>query len=238
MIGTGTAKPIAIEKINYGPKESVIMRKSIAALTKVGEICQIHDGAWLFKALLAPKPHQEHICNIEDFIWRFCFSYILLNMVTCMIAYPIPCCESAVMHAFGRAILYWLFNAIMGYHQMAVSTNSQEKLAFQGPDTIKWTYTVMPFGPTNGPATFIQVIHDLESCWKSLAVDNGIKIDDDTNTNIIVNYIFNWAPLFNIALYYLECQLWIFKAYRLTLSLKRVTPSPNAWNLSGSHLPG
>jgi len=51
------------------------------------------------------------------------------------------------------------YDAPMGYHQMAVSPETQEKLAFQGPDAIKWTYTVMPFGPTNGPAMFITMIH-------------------------------------------------------------------------------
>ncbi len=47
------------------------MRKSIATLAKMGQIHQIHDGLWLFKALLAPKPHQEHVHNIEGFVWRF-----------------------------------------------------------------------------------------------------------------------------------------------------------------------
>jgi len=37
------------------------------------------------------------------------------------------------------------------------------KLAFQGVDAIKWKYTVMPFGPTNGPATFINFIYDIIS---------------------------------------------------------------------------
>jgi hypothetical protein len=44
------------------------MRKSIAALAKNGHICQIHDGQWSFKALLAAKPHQEHTLNIKDFM--------------------------------------------------------------------------------------------------------------------------------------------------------------------------
>ena len=37
-------------------------------------------------------------------------------------------------------------------------------------------YTVMPFGPTNGPATFINFIHDLASIWKDLASQSGIPI--------------------------------------------------------------
>jgi hypothetical protein len=53
----------------------------------------------------------------------------------------------AVKEAFGGRWI-WLYNAPVGYHQISVSPESQEKLAFQGPDAIKWTYTVMPFGPT------------------------------------------------------------------------------------------
>ncbi len=197
------------------------MCKSIATLAKVGHIRQIHDSQWLFKALRAAKPHQEYILNIKDFVWRFCVNYIPLNQVTHQIAYPIPCCDCTVNLAFGIALFFWLFDAPTGYHQLAVSPGSQEKLAFQGTDAIKWTYTVMPFGPTNGPATFIQMIHDQDSAWKDLATRSGISVDDNTNTNIIVDDIFNWALSFDSALQYMEHQLWICKAYCLTLSLKK-----------------
>jgi hypothetical protein len=71
VIDTSSTRPIAVKKIHYGPCETPIMRRCIAALAKVGHICQIHDGKWLFKALLAPKPHQEHVSNIADFVWQF-----------------------------------------------------------------------------------------------------------------------------------------------------------------------
>jgi hypothetical protein len=79
VINTSTAAPISIKNINYGTREMPIMHKCIAALAKVGQIIQIHDGCWLFKALLAAKPHQEHISNINKFVWRFCVNYIPLN---------------------------------------------------------------------------------------------------------------------------------------------------------------
>jgi len=72
------------------------MKKCISKLLKLGHIRQIHDGQWLFKALLAPKPHQEHVRNIDDFVWRFCVNYIPLNAVTRVVAYPIPRCDDAV----------------------------------------------------------------------------------------------------------------------------------------------
>jgi hypothetical protein len=130
-----------------------------------------HLPSWLFKALLAPKPHQEHVQNIDNFVWRFCMNYIPINGVTCIsiIAYPIPRCDLAVCNKFGLGTWMWMFDLPTGYHQLAVSPESQEKLAFQEVDDIKWTYTVMPFEPTNGPATFITFIHDVNSIWKELA---------------------------------------------------------------------
>ena len=104
-IDTGSAHPIAVKKINYGPHETPIMRKCIASLKKLGHIRQIHDGPWLFKALLAPKPHQEQISNIKDFVWRFCVNYIRLNLITQPIAYPIlPRCDSAIYLTFGSGL--------------------------------------------------------------------------------------------------------------------------------------
>ncbi len=220
IIDTGTSRPIAIKQILYEPRETPIMRKGIAALAKVGQIWQIHDGPWLFKALLAPKLHQEHICNIENFVWRFCVNYIPLNQVTRQIAYPIPRCNAAVEGTFSGQWI-WLYNAPMGYHQISASKETQEKLAFQGPDAIKWTYTVMPFGPTNRPATFVTVIHDVDSVWKEEAKSKGIHVGSGIDTTIIIDNILNWARLFTMALAYIRCQLRICKAYRLTLSLQK-----------------
>ena len=209
------------------------MRKCIAALEKVGHIRQIFDGRWLFKALLAAKPHQEHVRDIDKFVWRFCVNYIPLNSVTRIIAYPIPRCDLAINEEFGMGQFYWLFDAPMGYHQLAVATESQEKLAFQGPDAIKWTYTVMPFGPTNGPATFINFIHDVDSQWKLLAQSLGVVIDDDTNTKIIVDDIFSWAKFLEVALLYIECQLRVCQSYRLSLSLRKSHIFPKRFEFVG-----
>ena len=174
------------------------MRKAIAGLEQVGHIRQIHDGRWLFKCVLAAKPHQEHVRDINDFVWRFCVNYQPLNSVTRIIAYPIPRCDSAVFVEFGNGRFLWLFDAPSGYHQLAVAIASQEKLAFQGPDAIKWTYTIMSFGPTNGPATFISMIYDLNSQWKALATSVGITLGDKTDTCIIVDNIVNHGPTLDI----------------------------------------
>ena len=234
VIDTGDAHPIAVKKIMYGPKELPIMRKAVAALEKVGHIRQIHDGRWLFKAVLAPKPHQEHVRHIDEFVWRFCINYTPLNSVTRVIAYPIPRCDSAVSEEFGMGKWMWMFDSPMGFHQLAVALASQEKLAFQGPDAIKWTYTVMPFGPTNGPATFVNFIHDVDSQWKLLARSLGIDIDDDTNTRIIIDDIVNHGRDLPTSLLYMECQLRVCLAYRLSLSLRKSFIFPTRFEFVGN----
>ena len=57
------------------------------------EECQ---GAWGNLIVLAPKPHQEHVENIVDFIWRMCVSYRRLNSVTKPFSYLIPRCDGAI----------------------------------------------------------------------------------------------------------------------------------------------
>ena len=220
-IDTGNSPPIAVKGINYGPHETPIMRKCIAKLAEIGHISQVTDGRWLFKALLAPKPHQEHVKKIEDFVWRFCVNYIPLNAVTRAIAYPIPRCDTAVFLAFGKASYYWLMDAPMGFHQVKVAEASREKLAFQGVDAIKWTYNVMPFGVMNGPSIFTIIIQDLNSTWQQLATSFGIDIGEDNNTRPIIDDLFSFATEFTTMLTYLECQLKVARSQNLSLNLKK-----------------
>ncbi len=114
------------QEIQYSPKEIPIMCNAVAALEKCGHIHQIHNGRWLFKAILAPKPHQEHVKYIEDYVWMFCINYFPLDSVTWIIHYLNPCCNSAVIEEFGTRLWMWLYDAPSGYHQLAVTHTSQE----------------------------------------------------------------------------------------------------------------
>ncbi len=134
---------------------------------------------------------------------------------------------------FGLGAWMWMFDSPMGFHQLAVALASRKKLAFQGVDDIKWTYTVMPFGPTNGPATFINFIHDLDSVWKEHALSSGIPIDDDTNTKIIVDDIVSWSRLLEYALANMRCQLKVCQAYHLSLTLRESHFFPKRFEFIG-----
>ncbi len=136
-INTGSAWLICVKKINYGPWEIPIMKRFISSLATLGHVRQIHGGKWLFKALLAPKPHQEHVRHIDDFVWRFCVNYIPLNQISWPVAFPIPWCDSAIHLTFCDGHWMWMWDVLQGYHQIGVKEESQGKLTFAGPNSTK-----------------------------------------------------------------------------------------------------
>ena len=94
--------------------ESVIMQKACNVLLFNNQIGITTKGRWLSRDTLAAKPHQEHIISIDDFIWRFCVNYMMVNQKTQIIAYPIPRCDDAVKMETGNVKLCILLDACTG----------------------------------------------------------------------------------------------------------------------------
>ena len=66
-------------------------------------------GARSSSIVLAAKLHQEHIMDINEFIWRMCVSYHRLKQVTLPFEYPIPCCDDTIDifgNSAGRLFFY------------------------------------------------------------------------------------------------------------------------------------
>ncbi len=61
----------------------------------------------------------------------------------------------------------------------------------------------------------------------------GIVINDDTNTNIIVDDIVSWANMPEHAMMYMECQLRIRQSQNLSLSLKKMHIFPKQFEFVG-----
>jgi hypothetical protein len=118
-------------------------------------------------------------------------------------------------------------------NQIGGKPASQEKLAYAGSDATKWTYNIMPFGPINGPATFIAFIQDVDSSWRELAKLYSISTDEDTNTNIIVDNILSWAKSMHTALVYMECQSKIYQSQNLSFILKKSQIFPKRFKFVG-----
>jgi len=81
-------------------------------------------------------------------------------MVTQPFEYPIGRCDAAIEDlGYSAGILCFIcLEKAQGYHQIGVRTCDRQKLAFSGPEGLKWTFKVLPFGPTNAPPFYTATI--------------------------------------------------------------------------------
>ena len=164
VIDTGDHQPICVGNSQYGVYEEELMQKHVDDLIKKELIRPDMTSPWGFHCTLAPKPHQEHITKIDDYIWRFCINYIKLNQITCPAEYPIPRCDDTVIYGFGDAEYFILMDAYSGYHQVKLAEESAQKTAFFAPGAWKYIWVVMPFGLRNTSGVFTQMMYNLKVC--------------------------------------------------------------------------
>ena len=242
-IDTGASQPVACRMKQYGPHEAKIMMQQIEGLL-ANEWIEETKGAWGSIIVLAPKPHQEHIEDIDDFIWRMCVSYRGLNSVTKPFAYPIPRCDDAIGSLnLGAGTIYIItVDARQGYHQVKVKNGDKDKLAFFAPNGKKYTYRVMPFGPMNAPAFYTFMMQQFREEWDDLFYDviqgmkaiNGrtiaisvtkeVRLDGQitqTGSKGIIDDILIWSTDPTLVLTYFECVCKIFQKYRVSFRLDK-----------------
>ena len=231
-IDAGSAKPVACKPVRCGVHEAAIMTTQLQELLNLGWISPFSAlTGWLSMIVLAPKPHQEHIIDIEDFIWRLCVNYRGLNSVTLPHSFPIPRCDQAVDNfAPGAGRLFWIsVDAKSGFHQISVRHSDREKLCFAGPNGLLVTFNVMPFGPLNGPACCSALMCLMRQEWQALFRERFPELTDtDIETAFIQSgdrqivddiLIFSNDP--TTLLLYFECVCHIFTKWRLSFNPKK-----------------
>jgi hypothetical protein len=95
-----------------------------------------------------------------------CIDYASLNKVCPKDEYPLPCICQIVDSTTSYELLLFL-DAYLGYHEISLTINDEEKIAFITPFGIFY-YTKMAFELKNGGATYQKVYsHYLgASDWK------------------------------------------------------------------------
>ena len=183
-IDTGNHTPVCCKKPRYGPHESKVILKQVNVLLANEWITPCPHGGWGSPIVLAPKPHQEHVTDVDDLVWRMCVSYRGLNKVTNPFEYPIGRCDDAIEDVGdGVGHIYYIdLDSASGYHQVAVMKQDQPKLAFFAPDNEKYTFKVMPFGPRNAPPFFtcITKVIQTEATQLFLFLTNEVDVPLDS----------------------------------------------------------
>jgi transposase InsO family protein len=90
---------------------------------------------------------------------RFCVDYRKLNAITKKDRYPLPLIDE-LMERLSRAKIFTKLDIRQGFHRIRIDPESQDLTTFKTRyGTFK--YKVVPFGLTNGPATFQRLINEI-----------------------------------------------------------------------------
>ncbi len=90
---------------------------------------------------------------------RFCVDYRKLNELTKKDPYPIPLIDE-MMARISKARIFTKIDIQQAFHKIRMDTDSEDYTTFRTRYG-SYKYKVLPFGLTNGPATFQRFINDI-----------------------------------------------------------------------------
>ena len=149
-IDTGNAAPIRQlpRRLLYAYRQET--SKQITDMLNQGVIQPSHSP-WASPIVLVKK---------KDVSFRFCVDYHKLNAVTRKDAHPLPRVDD-LLDSLQGASMFSTLDLCSGYWQISMEPHDREKTAFATRDGL-WEFLCMPFGVSNGCATFqraIEIVH-------------------------------------------------------------------------------
>ena len=175
-IDTGDHQPIRSRPYRVSPFKKEIMTEHIKDMEK-NNIIKPSFSPWSAPVVLIGKRSDDgstkaSFRNTEDLDpkkvfkqFRFCIDYRNLNLISKKDSYRIPRIDDtldALCQKEGQGSeWYSTLDMLSGYHQMELDEDSKEKTAFVTPHMGVWEFNVLPFGLTNGPASYQRLMETL-----------------------------------------------------------------------------
>lgn len=151
-IDTGDHEPIKLRPYRTPINNRKIIDKAIDEMLDAGVI-EKSRSPWSFPVVIVDK---------KDGSKRFCVDFRKLNQITKKNSYPLPLIDD-ILVLLGGAKYFTSLDLKSGYWQVAMSEEDKEKTAFTTTHRGLHQFTRMPFGLSNAPSIFQEVMsHVLE----------------------------------------------------------------------------
>jgi hypothetical protein len=142
------AQPVNKKPYRYTPQLKTEIEKQIAEMLASGVI-RISNSAFSSPIILVRK---------KDGSWRIVVDYRHLNALTIKSRYPVPVIDELLDELAG-ASWFSKLDLRTGYHQILMAPGEEFKTSFQTHHG-QFEFTVMAFGLTGAPATFLSAMND------------------------------------------------------------------------------
>ncbi|GKC67464.1 reverse transcriptase domain-containing protein [Tanacetum coccineum] len=165
-------KPTVQSQRRVNLKIHEVIKKEVLKLLDVGMIFPISDSPWVSPVHCVPKKGGiTVVANEENELiprrlftgWRVCIGYRKLNEATRKDHFPLPFMDQ-MLERLARNEFYCFLNGFLGYFQIPIDPQDQEKTTFTCPYGT-FAYSRMPFGLCNAPGTFqrcmMAIFHDM-----------------------------------------------------------------------------
>ena len=141
------ARPVVHAKRRMAPKEMNELKKQTDELLAKGFIRPSRSN-WGAAVVFVPK---------SDGSLRLCVDYRDLNKETIKNKYPLPRIDDLFDQLHGAKVLSKM-DLATGFHQLRIAEDCIHLTAFRGPDFF-FEWLVMPFGLSNAPAYFVDLMN-------------------------------------------------------------------------------
>nr|GEX13192.1 reverse transcriptase domain-containing protein [Tanacetum cinerariifolium] len=165
-------KAALLKILKVNPKIHEVIKKEVIKLLDPELIYPISDTPWVSPVHCVPKKGGMAVVKNEDNEliptrlvtgWCVCTNYQKLNDATRKDHFPLPFMDQ-MLERLARNKYYCFFDGFLGYFQIPINPQDQEKTTFTCPYGT-FSYRRMPFGLCNAPGTFqscmMAIFHDM-----------------------------------------------------------------------------